>query len=203
MSKGIPCSYPHPGLAIRGVNFSQGPEQDKPLAGRFAGPKKIRGFSESAGLTKVAVKGTGPIRVLNMEKEAGQGGTRRDVFSKSRLFALKKRNIGPFQGTKLTTIFIISNSSRGPTPFFCTGLRRPPADREAVRRLRRLKAGEDRLCLRENCPPGARVMEVERIKKVADWLSTHCTRRKEPESFCTNLRTSSLMSAPNFYQCSS
>ena len=69
MSKGIPCSYPHPGLAIRGVNFSQGPEQDKPLAGRFAGPKKIRGFSESAELTKVAVKGTGPIRVLKWKRK--------------------------------------------------------------------------------------------------------------------------------------
>jgi hypothetical protein len=50
--------------------------------------------------------------------EAGPGGTRRDVFSKSRLLALKKHNIGPFQGAKLTTIFIISNSSRGSTPFF-------------------------------------------------------------------------------------
>ena len=35
----------------------------------------------------------------------------------------------------------------------------------------------------KNCPTGARVMEVERIKKVADWLSTHCARRKEPEMF--------------------
>jgi len=35
----------------------------------------------------------------------------------------------------------------------------------------------------KNCPAGARVMEVERIKKVAGWLSTHCARRKEPELF--------------------
>jgi hypothetical protein len=55
---------------------------------------------------------------VKLEKEAGQGGTRRVVLSKSRLFPLKKRNIGPFQGAKLTTIFIISNSSRGSTPLF-------------------------------------------------------------------------------------
>jgi ferredoxin len=35
----------------------------------------------------------------------------------------------------------------------------------------------------KNCPTGARVMEVERIKKVADWLSTNYARRKEPEIF--------------------
>jgi len=35
----------------------------------------------------------------------------------------------------------------------------------------------------KNCPTGARVMEVERIKKVADWLSTNYARRKEPEMF--------------------
>jgi ferredoxin len=35
----------------------------------------------------------------------------------------------------------------------------------------------------KNCPTGARVMEVERIQKVADWLNTHCTLRKEPEIF--------------------
>ena len=35
----------------------------------------------------------------------------------------------------------------------------------------------------KNCPTGARVMEVERIKKVADWLNTHCAQRKEPELF--------------------
>ena len=35
----------------------------------------------------------------------------------------------------------------------------------------------------KNCPTGARVMEVERVKKVADWLYTHCARRKEPEIF--------------------
>jgi NAD-dependent dihydropyrimidine dehydrogenase PreA subunit len=35
----------------------------------------------------------------------------------------------------------------------------------------------------KNCPTGARVMEVERIKKVADWLRTNYARRKEPEMF--------------------
>jgi ferredoxin len=35
----------------------------------------------------------------------------------------------------------------------------------------------------KNCPTGARVMESERIKMVADWLVTHCSRRKEPEIF--------------------
>jgi ferredoxin len=35
----------------------------------------------------------------------------------------------------------------------------------------------------KNCPTGARVMEVERVKKVADWLNTHCAQRKEPELF--------------------
>jgi ferredoxin len=35
----------------------------------------------------------------------------------------------------------------------------------------------------KNCPTGARVMEVERVKKVADWLNTHCALRKEPELF--------------------
>ncbi len=35
----------------------------------------------------------------------------------------------------------------------------------------------------KNCPTGARVMEVERIRKVADWLVTNCSRRKEPEIF--------------------
>ncbi len=35
----------------------------------------------------------------------------------------------------------------------------------------------------KNCPTGARVMEVERIKKVADWLRTNYPQRKEPEMF--------------------
>jgi ferredoxin len=35
----------------------------------------------------------------------------------------------------------------------------------------------------KNCPTGARIMEVERIKKLADWLSTNYARRKEPEIF--------------------
>lgn len=35
----------------------------------------------------------------------------------------------------------------------------------------------------KHCPTGARVMEVERVKKVADWLHTHCSLRKEPEIF--------------------
>jgi ferredoxin len=35
----------------------------------------------------------------------------------------------------------------------------------------------------KNCPTGARVMDVERIKKMADWLNTNCARRKEPEMF--------------------
>jgi ferredoxin len=35
----------------------------------------------------------------------------------------------------------------------------------------------------KNCPTGARVMEVERIKKLADWLSTNYAQRKEPEIF--------------------
>ena len=35
----------------------------------------------------------------------------------------------------------------------------------------------------KNCPTGARVMEVERVKKVADWLYAHCSQRKEPEIF--------------------
>jgi len=41
-------------------------------------PKKIRGLSGSAGLTKAVAKGTVPIRV-EAKKEAGQGGTGRDV----------------------------------------------------------------------------------------------------------------------------
>jgi ferredoxin len=35
----------------------------------------------------------------------------------------------------------------------------------------------------KNCPTGARVMEVERIKKVADWLRTNYPQRKEPDVF--------------------
>jgi ferredoxin len=35
----------------------------------------------------------------------------------------------------------------------------------------------------KNCPTGARVMEVERVKKVAEWLNTHCVQRKESELF--------------------
>ena len=36
----------------------------------------------------------------------------------------------------------------------------------------------------KNCPTGARVMEVERIQKVADWLSTHCRYGKNRKYSC-------------------
>lgn len=35
----------------------------------------------------------------------------------------------------------------------------------------------------KSCPTGARVMEVERVQKIAQWLTTHCHQRKEPVIF--------------------
>jgi len=35
----------------------------------------------------------------------------------------------------------------------------------------------------KNCPTGARVMDEPMIKKMAEWLSTNCQTRKEPEIF--------------------
>jgi ferredoxin len=35
----------------------------------------------------------------------------------------------------------------------------------------------------KNCPTGARIMEVERVLKLAQWLHTNYSKRKEPELF--------------------
>jgi ferredoxin len=35
----------------------------------------------------------------------------------------------------------------------------------------------------KNCPTGARVMEVERVQKIAQWLTANCSQRKEPVIF--------------------
>jgi ferredoxin len=35
----------------------------------------------------------------------------------------------------------------------------------------------------KSCPTGARVMEVERVQKIAQWLTANCSQRKEPVIF--------------------
>jgi ferredoxin len=47
------------------------------------------------------------------------------------------------------------------------------------------KAGACIICQAcvKNCPTGARIMEVERVRQVAQWLYTNTRQRKEPEVF--------------------
>jgi ferredoxin len=44
------------------------------------------------------------------------------------------------------------------------------------------------LCIRccaciKSCPAGARIMEDQRVRQLADWLTTNCCERKEPEIY--------------------
>ena len=128
MSKGnsmfIPSSWSrHPRGKLQ-PGSSEG--QDKLLADRFAGPRKNQGIFRVGRIDESGGERDGADPGVELEKEAEQGGTRRDVFSKSRLLALKKHNIAPFQGARLTTIFIISNSSRGSTPLIFSSISHLP-----------------------------------------------------------------------------